>query len=159
MQPCPGLSQREGSEPAAAPVLRIGLWRVLLFLAREVRSAVGYLVRRLVGVNESFFKAHGELLFLAHMVDLQEARWRFVLKRMTPPNLCLVSWTGITGGASNGVDTAASARIILGHARGYVRGVAGLASHFKKVHHCFGLRQCHGASKAELVKLQPDWLE
>ena len=78
---------------------------------------------------------------------------------MTPPNLCLVSWTGITGGASNGVDTAASARRILGHARGYVRGMAGLASHFKKVHHCCGLRQCHGASKAELVKLQPDWLE
>ena len=63
MQPCPGLSQREGSEPAAAPVLRIGLWRVLLFLAREVRSAVGYLVRRLVGVNESFFTKPGGASF------------------------------------------------------------------------------------------------
>ena len=41
---------------------------------------------------------------------------RFVRKRMTPPNLSLVSWTGITGGAKTGVDTAASARRILGHA-------------------------------------------
>ena len=36
--------------------------------------------------------------------------------------------------------------------------VAGLASHFKKIYHCCGLRQCHGAVKVEFVKLQPELL-
>ena len=35
---------------------------------------------------------------------------------MTPPNLSLVSWIGISGGTKTGVDTAASARRNLGHA-------------------------------------------
>ena len=68
------------------------------------------------------FKAHGELSSSPHMLDLSgsrcRGRWdmRFVWKRMTPPNLSLVSWIGISGGTKTGVDTAPSAMRILGHA-------------------------------------------
>ena len=124
-----------------------------------MRSAVSYLVQRLGGSERVVLQGPRRAAVSRTYGGSSGSPVALRLKRMTPPNLCLVSWTGITGGASNGVDTAASARKILGHARGYVRGVAGLASHLKKVHHCCGLRQCHGASKAEFVKLQPDWLE
>ena len=36
----------------------------------EVLSSVGYLVRRLVGANESFLKVYGELSFSPHLLDL-----------------------------------------------------------------------------------------
>ena len=54
---------------------------------------------------------------------------RFVQKRMTPPNLSLVSWIGVSGGAKTGVDTAASARRNFGHVL-YLYEECRLASQF-----------------------------
>ena len=64
--------QSEGSEPAT-PVLRIVLWRAL-----RVGSGTGLVDHAswsdrpgstAVGANESFFKDHGELPSLPHMLD------------------------------------------------------------------------------------------
>ena len=49
---------------------------------------------------------------------------------MTPPNLSLVSWVGISGGTKTGVDTAASARRNLGHALDVYEVVQGLLPNF-----------------------------